>query len=41
MYFDSLFLINCKYLDSDALPLASTWNMVKDTPNHILENMVG
>ena len=36
-----LFIIALTYLDSGVLPLTSTWKMVKDTPNHILENMIG
>ena len=36
----SLSLIPFNDLDSDVLLFTSTWKMVKDTPNHILENMV-
>ena len=36
-----LFRITLNYLYSGALPFASTCNMVKDTPNHIPENIIG
>ena len=41
IYSNSPFLIPDHYLYSDVLPFTSTWKMVKDTPNHILKNMIG
>ena len=37
----SLFLTPFNYLDPDFFNFTSTWNMVKEIPNHILENMIG
>ena len=37
----SLLIIIFDSLDSDALSFTSTWKMVKDSPKHILENIIG
>ena len=37
----SLFPVPYNYLDSDVLPFNFTWNMVKETPNHIQKNIIG
>ena len=37
----SLLLVPFSYLDSGVLPFASIWKMLKDTPNHIPDNMIG
>ena len=36
-----LFIIIFNDLDSDVIPFTSTWKMVKDTTNRILDNMIG
>ena len=36
-----LFPIPFNYLDSNILPFTSTWNMVKDTPKNMPDNMIG
>ena len=37
----SYFLIIFNYFNSNVLPLTYPWKVVKDSPNHILENMIG
>ena len=39
--FDSLFRINFNYLYSNVIPFIYTWKMVKDTPNHMIDNIIG
>ena len=41
LYSNSPFLVPDNYLYSSVLPFTSAWEVVKDTPNHILENMIG
>ena len=38
--FNYLFRIPFNYLSSDVSPSPSTWNMVKDSPNHVPMNMI-
>ena len=37
----SLFLIPFNYLYYDLIPFTYSWKMMKDTTNHILENVLG
>ena len=36
-----MLLIPFNDLESDVFPLTYTWKMLKDTSNHIPENMIG
>ena len=38
---NDLFFIPFNYSEYDIIPFKSTWNMVKDIPNHIPDNMIG